>query len=106
MLSYRAQEGIQSLIDKRTGKELLGKGEAPFFTPMYQVTELKNHGYLCQEYAERSLMGRNIRGAHAKLYCAKLEDIVVEERGPVFTILRLQYTMPGSNHTEVILKFY
>lgn len=106
MLSYRAQEGIQSLIDKRTGKELLGKGEAPFFTPMYQVTELKNHGYLCQEYAERSLMGRNIRGAHAKLYCAKLEDIVVEERGPVFTILRLQYTMPGSIHTEVILKFY
>lgn len=106
MLSYRAQEGIQSLIDKRTGKELLGKGEAPFFTPMYQVTELKDHGYLCREYAERSLMGRNIRGAHAKLYCAKLEDIVVEERGPVFTILRLQYTMPGSIHTEVILKFY
>ena len=36
-LAYRPGEGITSFIDRRTGREMLGKGEAPLFTPMYEV---------------------------------------------------------------------
>lgn len=106
-LSYRVGEGITSFIDKRTGKELTGKGEAPFFTPIYEVTKIRSHKNVeCPEELERRLLGRNIRGTHAELFCGKLVDLICEERGEVFTLLRLKYKLPGSIHTEVVLKFY
>lgn len=106
-LSYQPHKGITSFIDKRTGKEMLGEGAAPIFTPMYEVTEIQNHNENgCAEERERRIMGRNMRGQHAKLYTGQLEEIICQERGPVFTVLRLRYTMPGSIHTQVVLKFY
>lgn len=106
-LSYRRHEGITSFIDKRTGKEMLGKGVAPIFTPMYEVTKILNGKQAgCPEETERRIMGRNMRGEHAQLYVGCLEEVIRQERGPVFTILRLRYNMEGSVHTEVVLKFY
>lgn len=106
-LSYQPRKGITSFTDKRTGKELLGKGVAPVFTPVYEVTKIQNyHGGDCPEEKERKMMGRNMRGQHAELYTGQLEGIICQERGPVFTVLRLRYTMPGSVHTEVVLKFF
>lgn len=106
-LSYAPHEGITSFINKRTGKEMLGKGVAPIFTPMYEVTKVLNRNQAgCPEETERRIMGRNMRGEHAQLYVGRLEEVIRQERGPVFTVLRLKFTMEGSVHTEVVLKFF
>lgn len=107
-LSYETGTGITSFIDRRTGKEMLGCGEAPFFTPMYEVTRVRKDlaGGSCPEEWERRIMGRNIRGTHAELYKGQLKEIEVQERGKVFTELRLKYALEGTVHADVILKFY
>ena len=41
-LQYRPHEGVTAFVDKRTGQDLLGKGEVPLFTPVYQCTPLRH----------------------------------------------------------------
>lgn len=107
-LCYRPYQGITSFVDKRTGREMTGQGVAPVFTPLYEVTKIHPHymDILCNEERERRNMGRNIRGQHAELYTGRLEEIICEERGDVYTVLRLRFTLPGTIHADVILKFF
>lgn len=107
-LRYRPHEGITSFLDKRTGRELLGEGAAPFFTPLYEQTPLRrdNSDAACPEEWERRSIGRNIRGQHAQLYTGHLEEIVCLERGPVYTVLRLRFSLPGTVRADMFLKFY
>ncbi len=107
-LSYRPQTGVASFVDKRTGRELLGQGAAPFFMPIYERTPLtlEYPEFPCREEQERRLLGRNIRGRHARLYPGTLEEITCAQRGPVFTLLRLRYRLPGAIHADVLVKFY
>ena len=107
-LRYRPQEGVLSLLDKRTGRELLGRGAAPFFTPLYEATPItiERPEFPCREEQERRIMGRNIRGTHARLYAGTLESVSCEERGPVFTLLRLRYSLPGTVRADVYVKLY
>ncbi|MGN0297667.1 MAG: hypothetical protein ACI4C1_00540 [Lachnospiraceae bacterium] len=107
-LSYRPNEGITSFVDKRTGRELLGEGVAPFFTPLYEQTSIRREraNSSCPEGWERSIIGRNIRGQHAQLFVGQLEDVTCRERGPVFTELCLRYRLPGTVRADVYLKFY
>lgn len=106
-LSYRTGEGVTSFVDKRTGRELTGRCEAPFFTPVYEVTKVRyDNADPYPEELERRLMGRNMRGQHAKLYAGRLEEIRVEERGRVFTQLRLRYSLPGTVRADVVLRFF
>lgn len=107
-LAYRPHVGITSFVDKRTGRELLGKGAAPFFTPIYQVTPVtpEHQKNPWPDEYERRMLGRNIRGKHAVTEIAHLEEVTVEQQGPVFSQLRLRFTLPGTIHCDVILKFY
>lgn len=107
-LSYQIHKGITSFVNKKTGKDMIQEGVAPIFTPMYEVTKILEHEKEagCPEEIERRLLGRNMRGLHAELHIGRLEDIICEERGPVFTVIRFKYTMQGSIHTDMILKFY
>lgn len=107
-LCYRPHEGVTALVDKRTGNDLLGVGEAPFFTPMYEVTPIaiENPEFPCREEQERRIIGRNIRGKHARLYIGELEEISCVDRGPVFTQLRLRYSLPGTVRADVFVKLY
>lgn len=107
-LRYRVHEGVLSLVDKRTGRELLGEGFAPLFTPIYQVTPIaiENPEFPCREEQERRLMGRNIRGKHARTYAGELEAADCVERGAVFTLLRLRYRLPGTVRADVYVKLY
>ncbi len=107
-LSCRPHEGVTALIDKRTGKNLLGNGEAPFFTPLYEVTSLNSEypPHSCPQEHERRLLGRNIRGKNALLYTGELEDVSCIERGQVFTLLRLRYSLPGTIHSDLYIKLY
>lgn len=104
-LAYRYHEGITSFVDKRTGRELLGEGVAPFFTPLYEQTSICNNNS-CPEYEERRRLGRNIRGQHAQLYAGTLEEVSCVERGPVFTELCLRYSLPGTVRANMVLRFY
>ena len=107
-LTYAPGKGITSFRDKRANRELLGKGDAPFFTPMYEVTPIaiENPEFPCREEQERRILGRNIRGKHAKLYVGELESVDCLERGAVFAQLRLLYRLPGTLRADVFLKLY
>lgn len=107
-LSYRPHEGVTSLTDKRTGRELLSKGVSPFFTPLYAVTPItdENPNYSSRDEGERLVLGRNVMGKHAKVYAGELEKISCVERGPVFTLLRLRYSLPGTVRADVYVKLY
>lgn len=103
-LDCRPADGVTALVDKRTGKNLLAEGAAPFFTPLYEVTPVRPGQ--TDTYEERRLLGRNIRGQHAVLSAGRLEEVRCEEHGPVFTQLRLCYTLPGTVKADVIVKLY
>ena len=103
-LDCRVGEGVTALIDKRTGRDLLGGGAAPFFTPLYEVTPVRPG--ITDAYEERRLLGRNIRGQHAELSVGRLEEIRREAHGPVFTTLRLRFALPGTVRADVLVKFY
>lgn len=107
-LDYRIHEGILSFIDKQSGTELLGSGIAPFFTPIYEVTPAQIPGGRAAnpQNEQRRLLGRNIRGVHAQLFTGSLENIICEERGPVFTLLHLKFSLPGTVHADVYVKLY
>ena len=51
-------------------------------------------------------MGRNIRGKHARAYAGELEAVDCVERGPVFTLVRLRYSLPGTVRADVYVKLY
>ncbi|HIT34795.1 MAG TPA: hypothetical protein IAC31_09275 [Candidatus Faecousia intestinigallinarum] len=105
-LCYRTGEGISALINKATGQNLLENDSvAPFLTPLYEVTPLRPE-LPCACYEERRLLGRNVRGQHAKLYAGKLEEVVCRERGRVFTLLELRYSLPGTIQCSVFVKLY
>lgn len=101
-LRYRVHQGVLSLVDKSTGRELLGEGFAPLFTPIYEVTPVINGN----EEQERRFMGRNIRGKHARVYAGELETVDCVERGPVFTLIRLRYSLPGTVRADMFVKLY
>ena len=103
-LEYEVGRGLCSLYDKRAGRELMTQEGLPFFTPVYECTPVRPGR--TDVYEERRLLGRNIRGQHAKQFPATLEEVVCEEHGPVFTILRLRGSMPGTIHCDVVLKLY
>lgn len=105
-LGYRAGQGITELTDKRTGRNLLGKGIAPFFTPLHEVTSIRTMNAYSPEQEERRKLGRNIRGPHAVLTAGKLEEVLCQEHGEVFTLLRLRFTLPGTVRADVLLKLY
>ena len=106
-LSYRVGEGVTGFMDKSSGRELLAPGAAPFFTPLYERTAVRHPSIdCCPEERERRLLGRNIRGEHAELHAARLEEVVCRERGEVFTELELRYSLPGTVHCALFLKLY
>ncbi len=100
-ISYRIGEGITSFYDKKSGRELLCPDESTFFTPLYENTEIR-HGV----YEDRRLIGRNIRGRHAKLYRGILSDVETIDQGPVFVSVKLNFKLEGTYHSSVIIKMY
>ena len=100
-VSYEIGKGVTSFYNKREQKEMLCDGYAKFFTPVYENTEIRKG-----VYEERRLIGRNIRGLHAKQFAAQLSDIKILDQGPVFVRVELCYQLEGTYHSSVILKLY
>ncbi len=100
-LSYRIGAGITSLYDKKRDQELIPTGEDSFFTPIYEVTEIRT-----DEYEERRRMGRNIRGVHSKKHLGELKDTQVVDHGPVCTRIELIYELEGAYSCSLVVTLY
>ncbi len=100
-IGYRIGEGITSFLHKKSGRQLLKNGTEAFFTPLYERTEIRR-----DVYEERRLLGRNIRGLHARCFQGILQDIRILDHGPVFTRVELDFQLEGTAHSSVILKMY
>lgn len=100
-ISYEIGKGVTSFYNKLENKEMLKEGYAKFFTPIYENTEIRT-----DVYEERRIIGRNIRGLHAKQYQAQLTDIKLIENGQVFTTVELIYDLEGTYHSSVVIKLY
>lgn len=100
-ITYEIGQGVTSFINKRTGLDMMANAPHAFFTPLYEVTALVHDAY-----EERRRIGRNIRGQHAVLHTAKLESVEILERGSVFILAELKFSLEGTNHCAVRVKLY
>ncbi len=106
-ITYTIGKGVTSFYDKVAGKELLVRGESEqdleqcFFTPIYEVTEIHT-----DEYEERRLLGRNIRGLHGTKHMGMLEGVRIVDSGKVFSRIELSYRLEGSYKTSVLITLY
>lgn len=100
-LEYDVRNGITSFYNKVEQVELLKEGDCKFFTPIYEVTDIRT-----SINEERSKMGRNIRGIHSKLHFGELDDIMVLNHGKVFTTIELVFALKGTIHTSVVICMY
>lgn len=107
-IEYDIREGIKSFVNRKTGQDMLKKQSVPIFMPVYEVTHVRRDGKEagCPEERERRLLGRNIRGQNARLHVGTLEEVICEERGKVFTVLRFRYSLPGTIHADVVVKIF
>lgn len=100
-ISYSIGEGITSFYNKKSGTEMLKGGTERFFTPVYERTQIRRG-----VYEERRLLGRNVRGLHAKQYQGVLTDIQLLDHGPVFSRVKLVFALEGTRHCDVVLRMY
>lgn len=100
-ISYEIDKGITSFYDKQGNKELLINGDNKFFTPIYEKTEIT-----LDQYEDRRLMGRNIRGLNCKRYFGELKSVKVIESGDVFTAIQLNFDLEGTKFCNEIIKIY
>lgn len=100
-IRYKIGEGITSFYHKKSGTEMLKDGLEKFFTPVYERTQIRKG-----IYEERRLLGRNVRGLHAKQYQGDLTDIRILDHGPVFSKVKLTFALEGAYHCDVMIKMY
>lgn len=100
-ITYEIGKGVTSFYNKVDNVEMLKDGDAKFFTPIYENTEIRT-----DLYEERRKLGRNIRGLHAKKYIADLVDIKILDRGAVFSKIELVYKLEGTVFSSVVIKLY
>jgi hypothetical protein len=100
-ISYEINKGITSFFDKKANKELFKDGDSRFFTPIYEKSEIT-----IDEYEDRRLMGRNIRGLNCKRYFANLDSVDFIESGDIFTAIQLNFTLEGTLFCKEIIKIY
>ncbi|MCM0647455.1 hypothetical protein NBE98_03565 [Clostridium swellfunianum] len=100
-ISYEIGKGVTSFYNKVDKVEMLKEGDAKFFTPIYENTKIRTN-----VYEERRLLGRNIRGLHAKKHIGELVDIKIIDSGEIFTTVELIYELEGTYFSSVVIKLY
>lgn len=100
-IGYEIGTGITTFYNKKLDCEMLKQGDAKFFTPVYENTEIRT-----DVYEERRLLGRNIRGLHAKKYIGELSDIKIVDNGPVFKTVELVYNLEGTYFSSIVIKMF
>lgn len=100
-IAYEIGKGVTSFYNKVDNIEMLKDGDARFFTPIYENTKVRK-----DVYEERRLLGRNIRGLHARKYFGDLVEVKIIEHGEIFTTVELVYELEGTYFSSVVIKLY
>lgn len=100
-IAYEIGKGITSFYNKADNVEMLKEGDARFFTPIYENTKIRTN-----VYEERRLLGRNIRGLHAKKYIGELVEVKTIDNGDIFTTIELIYELEGTYFSSIVIKLY
>lgn len=100
-ITYEIGKGVTSFYNKVEKCEMLKTGDARFFTPIYENTAIRT-----DVYEERRLLGRNIRGLHAKKHIASLVGIKILDYGDIFKTVELIYELEGTFFSSVVIKLY
>lgn len=100
-IRYEMGKGVTSFYNKVEEREMLKEGDAKFFTPIYENTEIRT-----DIYEERRLLGRNIRGLHAKKYIGELTEVKLIDNGKVFKTIELIYKLEGTYFSSVVIRMY
>lgn len=100
-IAYEIGTGVTSFYNKVDNVEMLKEGDARFFTPIYENTQIRTN-----VYEERRLLGRNIRGLHSKKYIGKLAEVKLIDNGEIFTTIELIFELEGTYFSSVVIKLY
>lgn len=101
-VSIEEEKGITSVWDKRQNRELLRQDALPLFTAVYEVTPFGKEA----PETVRLHMGRNRKSMKTKRYFARLLDSRIEQSGPLYTALVLDYCLEGTKYLQLYLKIY
>lgn len=99
-LEFDPTEGWTGLIDRISGERLSLPGSQPFLG-VYEHTD----GHSSQTGTRRR-MGRNRKSPASQRHQAKLSNLEIVEKGPVFTTWKLSYRLAGTTFWEVYLRAY
>lgn len=103
-IRFQAGEGIASWIDKRSGEDLLRKKrQYGAFTPIYERTPANNDSEMS---SVRRKMGRNRKGMNVERTPGEFIGVKELTRGPLYTVLELQFKTSGMSHYSLLLKMY
>lgn len=100
-ISYEVKTGFTSFWNKMANCEMLQSGDAKFFTPIYERTKVRKN-----VYAERSVLGRNVRGIPSERFFGELIDIETIDCGDVFTTVKFIFRLEGMEHCSLLIKMY
>lgn len=101
-IKYTEGDGITSIYDKRTPKELLRQDRIfNAFTPIYEVTPVTTN-----QCDERRRMGRNRKAISTRRYAGKLISASVLEDGAIYSRVELGYELEGTHACSLILTAY
>ena len=101
-IRFSKERGVASIVDVKTGKELLSEGGEGAFSGIYEVTPA---GEFSQCEARRR-MGRNRCGIGTQRSVSRLKDSSIVESGEVSVTAKLQFDLPGTEFYDVYLKAY
>lgn len=101
-IEFDHKKGITRLLDKENKQELIHQDAiyAPF-SGVYEKTEIRSNA--CEE---RRMMGRNRKGRITSRSEAQLIGIEKIADGSVFTTIKMDYQLAGTNLYSVIVKAY
>ncbi len=101
-VEFSSGKGVKSIVEKRTGRELVMPDAEGAFTGIYEVTPA---GALPQTEVRRR-MGRNRAAIGTKRSAAKLADVTIVESGEVSVTAKLTYEMEGAEFYLVYLTIH
>lgn len=102
-LHWKMGTGIDSLIDKKTGVELLGASDYSLFAPVYQKFTVPAGD---SQLAFRSRAGITKVKPEFEVHAGRLRGVTVAESGEVYTKLVFDFEVKGASFYRAEVTFY
>ncbi|MGL4337042.1 MAG: glycosyl hydrolase family 38, partial [Turicibacter sp.] len=105
-ISWDKERGIIGWYDKVNHVELFDdSSKAGAFMPVYELT--KGRGQTSgDQYAVRSSLGRNMRGANHEVFYPTINSITVSQMGEIYGKINFDLELEGTRMIKVELKVY